>query len=239
MQTGASSPSTGEILVRLLGILTSTHKDTASTSAAMLGAVLASAIKTQKRAGNPVDFRLINADKLHIVKNLSCYADGKTHCADPASGPYRCWANYESHQKPEEYGGVDQMSVIYDGLAWADTILFATSTRWGSHTALAQKIIERMNTLENRAVSYNEPYPMAGKKLGVIVGGLHWKSQSVALNLNDTFRWFKFDVLEKPLVWQYTSNVYYEQPASIRPAVEQWLLSPGGRSEVNKFWEQV
>lgn len=225
--------------MKLLGILTTTHKDTASTSAAMLGAVLASAIKLQKQKGDPVEFRLINADKLHIVKNLSCYADGKSHCADPASGPYRCWATYESNQKPHEYGGVDQMPIIYDGLKWADTILFSTSTRWGSHSALAQKIIERMNTLENRAVAYNEPYPMSGKKLGVIVGGLHWKAQDVALNLNDTFRWFKFDVLDKPLVWQYTSNVYYEQPAPIRPFVESWLLSKPGRAEVTKFWEQV
>lgn len=44
----------------------------------------------------------------------------------------------------------------------------------GSHSALCQKIIERMDTLENRASSYGEPYPLRGKKLGVVATGLHW-----------------------------------------------------------------
>jgi hypothetical protein len=126
------------------------------------------------------EVRVIDANKLHIVKNLSCYANGKRDCANPESGPYRCWAHHESMRDPAKYGGADQKPVIYDGLKWADTVVFCTSTRWGSHSALAQTIIERMDTLENRGASWGEPYPMEGKRLGVVVGGLHWKTGAVA-----------------------------------------------------------
>lgn len=75
------------------------------------------------------DVNFIDANKLNIVKNMSCYADGGKQCADPESGPYRCWAHKHAEEEPEKYGGKDEMSVIYDGLAQADAVIFATSVR--------------------------------------------------------------------------------------------------------------
>ncbi len=164
---------------RILAIMTTTHDPAKSTSWAMGQAAIGELQRRLPRS----EVRVIDANKLHIVKNLSCYANGKRDCANPESGPYRCWAHYESMRDPAKYGGPDQMPIIYDGLKWADTVLFCTSTRWGSHSALAQTIIERMDTLENRGASWGEPYPMEGKRLGVVAGGLHWKTAQGRLGM--------------------------------------------------------
>lgn len=139
------------------------------------------------------EVKFVDANKLNIVKNLSCYADGGRQCGDPASGKYRCWAHKHAEEEPEKYGGKDEMPQIYDGLAWADVAVFATSVRWGSHTALLQTIIERMNTLENRHSVYGEDNPLWGKKCGVIVTGQHWKSEEVANRLLEVFGLYGFE----------------------------------------------
>ena len=217
---------------KILVVSTTTHEIEVSTSVAMLAAVLRRINTT-----GVGQVKAINADKLHIVENLSCYANGKKHCADPQSGPYRCWAHHSSVEDPKKYGGVDEMPVIYDGLAWADVVIFATSTRWGSHSALMQKIIERMNTLENRATGWGEPFPMAGKRCGIIVGGLNWKSQQVAEHLQEALSWWKFDMPRSngTLVWQYTRDLDYEQPGNLKPSIDRWLASDEGQARVNMF----
>lgn len=217
---------------RILAVMTTTHDPAKSTSWALAQSAVAELQRRNPRA----EVRVIDANKLHIVKNLSCYANGKRDCANPEAGPYRCWAHYESMRDPAKYGGPDQMPVIYDGLRWADTVLFCTSTRWGSHSALAQTIIERMDTLENRGSSYGEPYPMEGKRLGVIAAGLHWKTGSVAQHLTEVFRWFHFTVPDEgALAWQYTKDTSYEQPGLLKPAVESWLNTPQGQAAVVAF----
>ena len=217
---------------KILFISTTTHAAPESTSVAMMTAVA----DEMKRREPLADIRAINADKLHIVKNLSCYANGKKDCANPEAGPYRCWAHYESVQDPAKFGGVDQMPVIYDALVWADVVVWGTSTRWGSHSALLQKIIERMNTLENRCTSYGEPNPLKGKRAGVVVAGLHWKTASVALHLAEVFSWFGFRLSNETLLWwQRSNNPCFEHPDSDKPYVERWLETPSAKEFVSSF----
>jgi hypothetical protein len=93
-----------------------------------------------------------------------------------------------------------------------------------------------MDTLENRGASWGEPYPMEGKRLGVVAGGLHWKTGSVAQHLMEVFRWFRFNVPdEAALAWQYTNDTSYEQPGPLKPAVHAWLRTPQGQSAVAEF----
>jgi len=210
---------------KILFISTTTHAASESTSVAMMTAVA----DEMKRQDPTADVRAINADKLHIVKNLSCYANGK-------KGPYRCWAHYESVQDPAKFGGVDQMPVIYDALSWADIVVWGTSTRWGSHSALMQKIIERMNTLENRCASYGEPNPLKGKRAGVVVAGLHWKTASVALHLAEVFSWFGFHLSKETLLWwQRSNNPCFEHPDNDKPYVENWLDTRDAKNFISTF----
>lgn len=157
------------------------------------------------------EVRYIDANKLHIIKNLSCYADGGRQCGDPESGPYRCWAHKHGEEEPEKYGGRDEMPQIYDALAWCDAVVWSTSVRWGNHTALLQTIIERMNTLENRHTVYGEPNPLWGKRCGVIVTGQHWQSQEVANRLITVFDLYGFHTSPScVLAWQAVSDMNVE-----------------------------
>jgi multimeric flavodoxin WrbA len=224
--------------MRVLVIHTSTHAVELSSSAALARA----AAQRMQDVVPGAEFRLIDASKLHIVHNLSCYANGMSHCADPAAGPYRCWAQHLSAKTPAKFGGVDQMPVIYDGLQWADVVIFSTSTRWGSHSALCQKIIERMNNLENRAVAYGEPYPMLGKRLGVVCTGVDWRTDRAASNLLDALRWWGFATMpgmDCALYWQRSMDPYFEQPDNSKPYLERWTLTRNGRHAIDAFVRNV
>jgi multimeric flavodoxin WrbA len=226
------------MIERVFALHTSTHKPTESSSAALTRA----GIDMLGRDFPRMEVRWVDANDLHIVENLSCYANGKKDCANPESGPYRCWANYSAKKDPDKYGGFDEMPVIYDNLAWCDTFIFSTSTRWGSQSALAQKVIERMNTLENRAVSYGEPYPLLGKRLGIVVTGLHWHTGKVSEHLLETLRWFGFATQPDKsniLAWQRSRDPYFEHPDNDKPYVERWENTERGQEAVREWARAV
>jgi hypothetical protein len=70
----------------------------------------------------------------------------------------------------------------------------------------------------------------------VVAGGLHWKTGAVAQHLAEVFRWFRFDVPDEArLAWQYTRDVNYEQPGTLKPAVEAWMHTPAGQVALDQF----
>lgn len=210
---------------------TSTH-DPKQSSSSILGVMGTQALLSMA-PGSTAKF--VDVAKLHVAENLSCYAGGKLNCADPKAGPYRCWANVNDP--------TDQMPVVYDGLKWADTVIVTTSVRWGSHTAVLQRMIERMNTLENRGSVYKEPFPMAGKKLGIVVTGMNWRTGKVATDLLDTLRWWGFATQQgdhqNVLAWQRSYDIAYEHPDNDRPYVHHWAQSPAGIREINRWAHAV
>jgi multimeric flavodoxin WrbA len=184
---------------------------------------------------------ILDAAKLHVVHNLSCYAGGGRNCASPDAGPYRCWAHKNSVEDPDAYGGVDEMPVLYDGITDADVVVWATSVRWMSHSSLLQKLIERMNTLENRASVYGEANPLTGKRAGVLVAGQHYEGQKVAICLQEVFIRLGFTVpLDAQMVWQRTLDLTVEQgDGSNRPHVAAHLVSPSGRGQISRYLQAL
>jgi len=224
--------------MRILGISTSTNRGQDKDSWGSSANVLLVALKALQEQGHEV--RCVNAADLHIVPNLSCYANGDTKCGDPESGPYRCWAHWYSVQDPDKYGGVDEMPVLYDNIAWADLVLFATSARWGTHSALLQKIIERMTVLENLSSTYGEPNPLAGKKAGVIVTGHQWLTQRIAMHLLDVFSFMGFKAERGyQFVWQRTFDIHLEQAGPNLPRISDFLDSPAGQGQMVRFLEAL
>lgn len=221
--------------MKVLGISTTTHALEESASGMMLEASL------RVIASRGHEVTLLDAAKLHVVQNLSCYAGGGRNCASPDAGPYRCWAHKNSVDDPAKYGGEDEMPVVYDGIESADVVLWATSVRWMSHSSLLQKLIERMNTLENRASVYGEANPLAGKLAGVIVAGQHYEGQKVAICLQEVFIRLGFTVpLDAQMVWQRTLDLNLEQgDGSNRPHVGLHLVSPSGRGQITRFVEAL
>lgn len=221
--------------MRVFGVSSTTHKLSDSTSGAMLDA----ALRVASERGHVT--RRSDAARLHIVENLSCYADGSRHCASPEAGPYRCWAQHDAALHPERHGGEDEMPRIYDGIAWADVVIWATSTRWMSHSAVMQKVIERLNTLENRVSVYGEASPVAGKRAGIVVAGQHYESQGVAARLQAVFAGIGFEApLDGQLVWQRTTDLTKEQgQTSNRPHVSAYLATAAGSAQVGRFLDAL
>jgi multimeric flavodoxin WrbA len=214
--------------MKIVFVSTTTHSKNSTSK------IISERIIELLKKNHDVDY--IDADRLHIVKNLSCYSDGKRNCASPDAGKYRCWANKLSQENPSEYGGKDDMGIIYDAINWCDAIVWVTSARWGSHSALMQKIIERMNTLENRAVSYEEKNPLANKKCAVIVTGQHFKVQQIAYHLTETFNIFGFDVSpDNAFTWQKTWNALIEQEGDNNKEIKEYLDSKEGKNGIQKF----
>lgn len=207
--------------MKLTLIHTTTHKDKSTSH--LIGDWILQYISESVRLGllDKPSIEVVDASKLHIVENLSCYASGGRNCASYDAGKYRCWAHKNSLDSPEEYGGVDEMPIIYDAIESSDAVIFLTSVRWGNHSALLQKIIERMNTLENRTSVYGEPNFFANKRCGVVVTGQHWKSQEVASHLISVFCLMGFEVNDlSTLSWQSTFDMNKEQIGDNRPRLE-------------------
>jgi multimeric flavodoxin WrbA len=219
---------------RVLLVSTTTHT-TNSTSKRLLEQAL------QRFEECRCEVRYVDASALHIVNNQSCYASGKFNCASFDAGKYRCWAHKLSHDDPEAFGGADQMGVLYDGFAWADIVVFATSVRWESHSAILQKVIERMTTLQNRSTVYGERNPLAGKRCGVLVTGHNAKAQSVASHLIEVFQWLGFEsCFFYQAVWQFTENLHSEVPMTTDlPALEAYLRTPDGVNQMEAFIGQL
>ena len=81
--------------MKVLLISTTTNERRSSSRAA-----LSMVERAADHRGHEV--KSIDANEIHIVKNLSCYADGGEQCGDPQSGPYRCWAHKHAEEEPEK-----------------------------------------------------------------------------------------------------------------------------------------
>ena len=217
--------------MKILGISTTTHKEEDSASVAVLSRIL------DIFQNMEYEIQYINANELHIVENLSCYAGGSKNCASYDAGKYRCWAHFNSVEEPEKYGGIDQMPIIYDAINSSDIVIFSTSNRWMSHSALLQKIIERMNNLENRASVYKEKNPLRNKKCGVVVTGQHYQAQEVAARLLETFSLLGFQTpLAAAFTWQKTMDMNKEQGnTSNKEYVLNYLDNAAGENQIKNF----
>jgi multimeric flavodoxin WrbA len=223
--------------MRVLGISTTTHTPneehpTPSTSVLALQYFLKIC---QEIPG--VETRYIDAHKLHIVENMSCYSSDKWNCGGKDAGPYRCWAHKLSVEDPDAYGGVDEMPIIYDGIEWADAVIIATSVRWMNYSAVLQKVIERLNTLENRHSVYGEPNPLDGKKAGFIVSGAHYQTQEVGARLVEVFEQLGFTTESGygVLTWQRYQNRNHEQEGSNTPHMWRYLKSDDGIEQIESL----
>lgn len=221
--------------MRILGISTTSHtpnEDHPTPSTSVL------ALQYFLKVCNEIDgveTRYIDAHKLHIVENMSCYSSDKWNCGGKDAGPYRCWAHKLSVEDPEAHGGVDEMPLIYDGIMWADAIIVATSVRWMNHSAVLQKVIERLNTFENRHSVYGEPNPVAGKKAGFIVAGAHYQTQEVGARLVEVFEQLGFTTESGygVVTWQRYQNRNHEQEGSNTPHIWRYLQSEDGATQID------
>jgi multimeric flavodoxin WrbA len=153
---------------------------------------------------------VIDASKLHIYQcegNVSTSKGNSCGLKDAVlkdseknpSGQHRCWASINHSD--------DELWKISRPLFEADVILFFVSVRWGAANAVYQKVIERLNWLENRHTTLGEENIIANKEAGIIAIGHNWNGGNVVELQKQVLNYYGFLVPEElSFNWQWTSD---------------------------------
>jgi multimeric flavodoxin WrbA len=127
------------------------------------------------------------------------------------TGYHRCWASI-NHED-------DELWKISKELFQADFIVFFISVRWGQANAFYQKLIERLNWIENRHTTLEEDNIVSGKQAGCVVIGQNWRTEDVMNVQKAVYEFYGFDVPEQlSFNWQYTQDVNDETEISYQKA---------------------
>lgn len=129
------------------------------------------------------------------------------------SGCHRCWASI-NHKD-------DELWKISKELFEVDAVVFFGSVRWGSVNAVYQKLIERLNWLENRHTTLGEENLLKGKFAGIVLTGHNWNVGTELEKQKQVLRFYGFDVpSDMSFYWQWTSDAtdetqrgYKEEPS--------------------------
>lgn len=169
-----------------------------------------SSILANEIASRLDDVTVIDSSKLNIYQcegNVStsrgntCGLKGsalKDSIKNP-SGQHRCWASFNHSD--------DELWKISLPLFEADVILFFVSVRWGSANAVYQKVIERLNWLENRHTTLGEDNIIENKEAGIIAIGHNWNGGNVVELQKQVLNFYGFRVPnDLSFNWQWSSD---------------------------------
>ena len=117
------------------------------------------------------------------LNDLKIYECEGNYSENPAYCTYPC-------QSSMKYAD-DQMDIIYKAVLDCNVLFLATPIRWNNHSALVQKFVERMNSIENQYSWYGNRM-IRNKVAGLIIIGHVDGMQHVAGNLLNFFAWLGF-----------------------------------------------
>lgn len=113
------------------------------------------------------------------------------------SGYHRCWASIHN---PD-----DELWMVSKKLFESDCVVFFASVRWGSANMFYQKLIERLNWINNRYIPYGEPNIIKDTSSGFIIVGQHVYGDKICELQYSNHEYYGFDVNEK-LYWNWTAE---------------------------------
>ena len=129
---------------------------------------------------------------------------------DP-SGNHRCWASLNN--------GDDELWKVTKELFESDAVVFFISVRWGQANAFYQKLIERLNWIENRHTTLSEDNIVSGIDAGCIIIGQNWNGEQVLETQKQVYEFYGFNVPdEMSLYWQFTQDSNDETQESYKEA---------------------
>ena len=113
------------------------------------------------------------------------------------SGYHRCWASIHN---PD-----DELWKISKELFESDCVIFFSSVRWGAANMYYQKLIERLNWINNRYIPYGEPNIIKDVTSGYICVGQHQYADEICerQHANHDYYGFKAD---KDLYWFWNAE---------------------------------
>jgi multimeric flavodoxin WrbA len=177
-----------------------------------------------KKLGSKASF--IDVSKLHIEiceGNVSTNLGNRCGLKDASlkdkdknpSGYHRCWASINNQD--------DELWKISKELFQSDAVLFFTSIRWGQTNSIYQKLIERLDWIENRHTTLGEDNIVKNIDAGIIAIGQNWNGKNVINTESQVLKYFGFKTpSELAWNWQYTSNDLDESQESYKAAVESF-----------------
>jgi multimeric flavodoxin WrbA len=119
------------------------------------------------------------------------------------SGYHRCWVSYGNKD--------DELWKISKELFKSDCVVFFSSIRWGQTNAIYQKLIERLNWIENRHTTLSEANVVKDIDVGFIGLGHNWNGKVVVETQQQVLKFFGFKTPNQLFFnWQYTTDAYDE-----------------------------
>lgn len=127
------------------------------------------------------------------------------------SGYHRCWASINNKD--------DELWKITKALFEADAVVFFVSVRWGQTNSIYQKLIERLDWIENRHTTLKEDNIIEGKDAGIIAIGQNWNGETVIQTQKKVLDFYGFNTPDQlSFNWQYTDNTLDESAESYKKA---------------------
>jgi hypothetical protein len=113
------------------------------------------------------------------------------------SGYHRCWASVHN---PD-----DELWKISKELFESDCVVFFASVRWGAANMFYQKLIERLNWINNRFIPYGEENIIKNISSGFIIIGQHKYGDDITELQYNNHEYYGFDV-NKELYWNWNAE---------------------------------
>ena len=182
------------------------------------------ALYLKKELGDKVT--LLDATKLKIYNcegNVSTNEGNKCGLKESVlkdkkknpSGYHRCWASLNNQD--------DELWKISKELFESDAVMFFVSIRWGQTNAYYQKLIERLDWIENRHTTLGENNIIKDIDAGIIAIGQNWNGENVIETQKKVLDFYGFNVpKELSWNWQYTSNPNDESQKSYKIAPKEF-----------------
>lgn len=128
------------------------------------------------------------------------------------SGDLRCWASYNNAD--------DELWRIATPLLECNVVVFMGSIRWGQANAIYQKLIERLDWIENRHTTLGERNVVKDIESGFIFIGQNWNGAEVVKLQKKVHEFYGFTPVDQLYFnWQYTDDMYDESQDSYKEAV--------------------
>ena len=113
------------------------------------------------------------------------------------SGYHRCWASVHN---PD-----DELWKVSKELFESDCVVFFASVRWGAANMFYQKLIERLNWINNRFIPYGEKNIIKDISSGFIIIGQHKYGDDITELQYNNHEYYGFNV-NKELYWNWSAE---------------------------------
>lgn len=128
------------------------------------------------------------------------------------SGNLRCWASYNNVD--------DELWKIAIPLFECDVVIFMGSVRWGQANAIYQKLIERLDWIENRHTTLGERSVVEGIESGFIFIGHNWNMTNVVKTQKQVHEFYGFKPADELYFgYQFTEDALDESKEGYREDV--------------------